>query len=80
MKQPLQNYCGIHFAMSNDGFGDPLGKPPIKCKMSLDDALAELGYGNDDWPSVIDVNKRSSAFLWKCLILSLSHADIKNCN
>lgn len=37
---------------------DPLGPPSVTSKMSLDDALSELGYGGDDWPSIEDVTKR----------------------
>jgi hypothetical protein len=37
---------------------DALGEPSVKTKMSLDDALAELGYGRDDWPSIQEVTKR----------------------
>ena len=44
--------------MGSAEFEDPLGKPPMKTTMSLDDALEEFGYGKDEWPSIQDVTKR----------------------
>jgi hypothetical protein len=69
--------------MSSYHHGDPLGQPATKTKMTLDDALAELGYGSDDWPSLQDVAKRFRTFN-RVFVLPFDRifigAGSKNCN